>query len=171
MKTFTALAFFVGISLSAFAAPSQPAASRFAFEVPKGWADQSPGDRSFFTFAVDQADHLVMQAKVQPGGEAATRAFLDKYAHDAEQSVLRHLPGTSFTVVKKELTTIGGVAAARFVFDTKPPGDEAETIRQVQFYVPSGDQHAILTFTAPKDAFGKFAALFDATAHATTVKK
>ena len=112
-----------------------------------------------------------MQAKVQPGGEAATHAFLDKYAHDAEQSVLKHLPGTSFAVVKKELTTIGGVAAARFVFDTRPPGDGAETIRQVQFYVPSGDQHAILTFTAPKDAFDKFAALFDATARATTVKK
>lgn len=177
MKPFAALAFAAAASIAVSSALATTAAaaptekSHFAFTVPKGWSDKSPGDRSYFTFAVDEANHLVMQAKVQPGGEPATVALLDKYAQEAEASVARHLPGTDFHVLDKDLMTIGGVPACRFVFDTVPPGSENEPIRQLQYYVPAGGQHAVLTFTAPRATFVKFLPVFEQAARATVVKK
>lgn len=168
MKPLYALPFLFIASL-ALAAPTT--ASRFSFKIPDGWSDKSPGDRSFYTLAVDDADHLVFQAKVQPGGDAATQALLDKYAHDAEASVKARLPDIEFKVLEKKLVRLDGTAAARFVFDTRPPGDKSEPIRQLQFYVPAGDQHAVLTFTAPRKSFAKFLPLFERTAKATVVKK
>jgi hypothetical protein len=65
------------------------------------------------------------------------------------------------------------VAAARFVFELPPPHDAevAQDVRQVQYYVPAIDQHAVLTFSAPRKDFAKFAPLFDDTARATLVKR
>lgn len=156
---------------ASFALAAPPETSHFGFTIPDGWSDRSPGNRSFYTIAVDDADHLVFQAKVQGGGAPATAALLDKYAHDAEQSVKRRLPDIEFKVLKKSLVHLGGVDAARFVFDTRPPGAKSEPIRQLQFYVPAGDQHAVLTFTAPRHSFDKFLALFERTAKATVVNK
>lgn len=168
MKPLYALPFLFFASL-AVAAPATT--SRFAFHVPDGWSDKSPGDRSFYTLAVDDADHLVFQAKVQPGGAPADAALLDKYAHDAEQSVKTHLPDVTFTVVEKKLVRLAGTQAARFVFETRPPGAKSAPIRQLQFYVPAGDQHAVLTFSAPREVFAKFVPLFERTARATVIKK
>jgi hypothetical protein len=51
-----------------------------------------------------------------------------------------------------------------------PPGDGG-AIRQLQFYVASGQEHAVLTFTAPADHFTEYVKLFEDTARATTVVK
>ena len=159
------LLFFASLALGA-----PPTTSHFRFKIPAGWSDRSPGDRSFYTLAVDDADHLAFQASVQPGGDPATPELLEKYAHDAERSVKARAPELAFNVRGKELVRIAGVRAARFVFDTTPPGADSKPIRQLQFYLPSGDQHAVLTFTAPRDKFTKFLPLFEKTAKATVVK-
>jgi hypothetical protein len=56
------------------------------------------------------------------------------------------------------------------VFEMIPPGG-GSTIRQLQFYVASGQEHAVLTFTAPADHFAEYVKLFEETARATTILK
>ena len=106
-----------------------------------------------------------------PGGDPVSLEFLDKFAGDAEKSVLARVPGMKFSVISKELVKLAGQPAARFIFDTAPPGDDTTPVRMLQFYLPARDQHAILTFTAPAASFGKFLQEFDSIARATTVKK
>ncbi len=145
--------------------------SNFHFQVPAGWTDRSQPDmRDFLTLAQEEKAQLVFQAKVAPGGEPVNAAFLDKYAGDAQKSVARRLAGALLKVVHKEVTKVGGVAAARFVFEL-PAAEGQLPVRELQYYVPAGDQHAVLTFTAPPETFEKFVPLFDQTARATVVRK
>jgi len=167
-----ALLWFV-LSLSSLAT-AQTQKSHFSFKVPAGWTDKSaPDTRAFYTVAFDEPHHLSFQAKVSPGGDRATPEFLDKYAGDAQRSVAKRLPGVELKVLDKKLVNIGGLTAARFVFELPPPPDAevAEDVRQVQYYLPVADQHAVLTFSAPRADFDKFAPLFDQTARATLVKR
>jgi len=167
-----ALALILVVAAPAFAEAPKPKASHFRFKVPDGWTDKSvPETRGLFTLAFDEPNQLLFQASVSPGGDPATPAFLDKYAGDAQKSVARRLKGAELKVIKKELCTIGGVPAARFVFEMPPPPDaeDPQEVRQLQFYVPAGDQHAVLTFSAPRKSFAKFEPLFDKTARATQV--
>ncbi len=160
--------------LVAPALAGEPAASHFTFKVPSGWKDKSGGGRAYFTFAIDEANQLAFQAKVAAGGEPVTPEFLEKYAGDAQKSVARLTNGTAeLKVIKKSALTIGGVTAARFVFEMPPPpeAEDPQPARELQFYVPVGDQHAVLTFTAPKKTFEKFEPLFDKTARATLIRK
>lgn len=157
----------------ALAAPAAAAgsSSRFHFQIPKGWKDQSPGDRTIFVVATNEADQLVFQARVAPGGDPADDALLDKFASDAEKSVLARVPEMKFSVVSKELVKLAGLTAARFIFETTPPGDDVTPLRMLQFYVPTKGQHAILTFTSPAASFDKFLPQFDQIARGITVKK
>jgi hypothetical protein len=148
--------------------------SHFSFKIPDGWTDKSsPETRAFYTVAFDPANHLSYQAKVSAGGAPVTPEFLDQYAGNAQKSVAKHLKGAELKVIDKKLVNIGGITAARFVFELPPPPDAEVTqnVRQLQFYVPAGDQHAVLTFSAPRDQFDKFAPLFERTAQATLVKR
>jgi hypothetical protein len=160
------------LALSSVASAQQK--SHFRFKVPDGWTDKSsPDTRDFYTLAFDEPNRLSFQAKVSPGGDRVTPEFLDKYASDAQKSVARRLKGAELKVLEKKLVNIGGVAAARFVFELPPPPDAevAQEVRQVQYYLPAVDQHAVLTFSAPRTAFDKFAPLFDKTASATLIKR
>jgi len=165
------LAFALVLALTGSSLAEAPAASRFHFKVPKGWKDQSPGDKTIFIVATDEADQLVFQARVAAGANPATDELLEKFAGDAEKSLKARVPDMKFEVISKELVKVAGVTAARFIFETTPPGENVAPVRMLQFYVPAKDQHAIMTFTAPADSFGKFMSQFDSIARGTTVKK
>ena len=149
-----------------------PSSSRFTFKVPDGWQDKSGEGRAYFTLAVDETDQLAFQAKVATGATVVTPEFLEKYASDAQKSVERILHGTAaLKVIDKRAVTLGGVTAARFVFELPPPPEamHPKATRQLQYYLPASDQHAVLTFTAPTTTFAKFEPLFDKTARATVI--
>ena len=172
MKQTLALLFVAALVAQALAKEPAPP-SRFQFKVPDGWVDKTPADaRGSVRLAFDEANQLAFQAKVSPGSEPVTLAFLDKYASESQKAVKR-IAGTELKVIKKDGFDIAGVIAARFIFETPPPPGtpDAQPARQLQYYVPVGEQHAVLTFTAPLKSFDKFEALFDKTARATTIKK
>ncbi|HEY2744893.1 MAG TPA: hypothetical protein VGL86_09740, partial [Polyangia bacterium] len=148
-------------------------APHFSFKVPSGWTDKSGDGRAYFTLAVDEADHLAMQANVQSGGTPVSPAFVTKYIADAQRSVAKLLGGAELKVLDARNTTIGGVSAVRFLFElpTPPQAEDPQPTRQLQFYVPVGNQHATITFTSPSKTYDKFVALFDKTAAATVIRK
>ena len=162
------------ICLFAVAAPAdEKTPSHFQFKIPAGWKDKSGQGRAYFTLAVDEANQLAFQAKVQQGATLVTPQFLEKYASDAQKSVARIAPDAELKVIDKRAVTLGDVTAARFVFEMPPPPDalHPQPTRQLMFYVPVGDEHAVLTFTAPSASYAKFEALFDKTARATVIRK
>jgi hypothetical protein len=178
MKVLVAAALWAGLGLGAVAladppAPASSKAPHFHFKPPTGWVDKTPGGgSSVYTIAVDEPHSLVFQAKVQPGGAPANEAMLDKYAADARTSVTKRLPEATFQVLDKSLVAIGGVTAARFVFEMVPPADSpTKSVKQLQFYIPDGNEHGIMTFTAPVESFDQYAPLFEKTARATTITK
>ncbi len=183
MKVLVAAALSAGLGLGAVALADPPpapvAASKaaavphFRFKSPAGWVNKTPGgDSALYTIAVDEPHSLVFQAKVQPGGAPATQALLDKYAADARTSVTKRLPEATFQVLDKGLVAIGGVTAARFVFEMVPPADSpTKSVKQLQFYIPDGNEHGIMTFTAPVETFDQYAPLFEKTAQATTITR
>ena len=173
MKSTLASLFIIAVAATALA--QQPVkTSRFSFKVPEGWTDKSvPDTRSFYVLALDQPNNLLFNAKVAPGADPVTPEFLDKYAGDAQKSVAKRMKGAVLKVVDKKLVNVAGRTAARFVFELPPPPDAevAQDVRQVQYYIPAVDQHAILTFSAPRKDFEKFAPLFDSTAKATLIAR
>jgi hypothetical protein len=147
--------------------------SRFVFKLPDGWTDKTPPEaRATVRLAFDEPNHLAFQAKVAPGAEPVTLEFLDKYILESQKAV-RRITGAELKVIKKDGFDVDGIIAARFIFETPPPPDrpEAAPARQLQYYVPVADQHALMTFTAPAATFDKYIELFDKTARATQVKK
>lgn len=163
------------VSLTAtFAVAAPKSASHFSFKVPDGWTDKSGEGRAYFTLAVDEKDHLAMQAKVQPGGTPVSPQLVANYLAEAQQSVAKITGGTAqLKALDARNVTIGGVTAVRFLFELPPPpeAENPQPTRQVQFYIPVADQHAIITFTAPSKSYEKFAPLFDKTAAATVIRK
>jgi hypothetical protein len=163
--------------LALFVAPAlagEPAPSHFKFKIPAGWKDKSGTGREYFTLAVDEEHRLAFQGKVAPGGELVTPELLDKYAADAQKSVARLTQGAAeLKVIQKSSVVLDGVTAARFVFELPPPpsAESPQATRQLQFYVPVGDQHAVLTFTAPVGSYDKFEPLFEKTARALVIRK
>lgn len=154
--------------------PPPAQVSRFQFKVPEGWVDKTPASaNAAVRLAFDEANQLAFQAKVAPGSEPVTLEFLDKYISESQKAVKR-ITGGELKVLKKDGFDVDGIIAARFIFETPPPPDapaDAPSARQVQYYVPAGDQHAIMTFTAPASTFEKWQPLFDKTARATIVRK
>ena len=148
--------------------------SRFTFKVPDGWVDKTPKSANgVYLMAFDEANHLAFQAKIAPGSEPVTQEFLDKYAGESQKAVKR-ITGAELKVIKKDGFDVDGTISARFIFETPPPHDaapETPPARQLQYYVPAGDQHAIMTFTAPADTWDKWQPLFDKTARATVIRK
>jgi hypothetical protein len=159
--------------LAAHALAEPPAASKFGFKVPSGWTDKSGEGRAYFTLAVDEKDHLAMQAKVQPGGTPVSPEFVTQYIADAQRSVAKIIGDGKLKVLDARNTTIGGVKAVRFLFElpAPPQAQDPQPTRQLQFYVPVGDQHAIITFTAPAQSYAQYEPLFDKTASATVIRK
>ena len=156
------------------AAPPAPSSSRFDFKIPDGWTDKTPeATRASYRMAFDEANQLAFQAKIAPGAEPVTQEFLEKYAAEAQKAVKR-ITGGELKVIKKDGFDVAGIISARFEFEAPPPPDapaDAPAARQMQYYVPYGDQHALLTFTAPAKTFDQFAPLFDKTARATVIRK
>jgi len=161
------------LSSAAHAVADEAQGSHFQFKIPAGWKDKSGQGRAYFTLAVDEANQLAFQAKVAPGATPVTPELLEKYASDAQKSVKRIAPDAELKVIDKKAVTLGDVTAARFVFEMPPPPEalHPQPTRQLMFYVPVADQHAVLTFTAPAASFAKYEALFDKTAHATVIRK
>jgi len=153
--------------------PAAPA-SHFDFKIPEGWVDKTPAaTRASYRMAFDEANQLAFQAKIAPGAEQVTPEFLEMYVAEAQKAVKR-ITGSELKVIKKESFDVAGVVAARFEFETPPPADappEAPLARQMQYYVPFGGEHALLTFSAPAKTFDSFAPLFDKTARATVIRK
>jgi hypothetical protein len=169
----TVAALVVLVAFAALANKSAAPASRFDFKVPEGWVDKTPATaRASYRMAFDEANQLAFQAKVAAGAEPVNPAFLEKYASEAQKAVKR-ITGRELKVIKKDGFDVAGIISARFIFETPPPADapDAPAARQAQYYVPYGDQHAILTFTAPAKTFDQFAPLFDKTARATVIRK
>ena len=171
-----AIAASVLVALTAAAAVAQkpaPPPSRFSFKVPDGWTDKSGEGRAYFTLAVDEKEHLAMQAKVQPGGTPVSPQFVANYIADAQKSVAKILGGAQLKALDARNTTIDGASAVRFLFElpAPPQAEDPQPTRQLQFYVPVGDQHAIITFTAPAKSYAKYEALFNKTAGATVIRK
>jgi hypothetical protein len=168
------VALLVALVLVSTALAKAPALkSRFEFKIPDGWADKTPpATRATNRLAFDEDNHLAFQAKVAPGAEPVTLAFLDKYIEESQKAVKR-ITGSELKVIKKDGFDVDGIISARFIFETSPPPDKpnAAPARQAQYYVPAGDQHAIMTFTAPASTFDKYAATFDLAARATKVKR
>jgi hypothetical protein len=156
------------------AAATKTPPSRFKFQVPAGWVDKTPaGVNGAYHMAFDETNHLAFQAKVAPGSEPVTQEFLEKFASESQKAVKR-ITGADLKVIRKDGFDVAGIISARFIFETPPPPDAAPDTppaRQTQYYVPAGDQHAILTFTAPADTFDKWQPLFDKTARATVIRK
>ena len=164
---------FVLVAAQALAGGPAPAPSRFTFKIPEGWVDKTPADAAGkVRLAFDEPNHLAFQAKVSPGAEPVSLEFLDKYVIESQKAVKR-ITGRELKVIKKDGFDVAGIISARFIFETPPPADdpEAPPARQLQYYVPAGDQHAVMTFTAPAKSFEKYIELFDKTARATIVKK
>ena len=161
------------VLFAAHAVADDKAQSHFEFKIPAGWKDKSGQGRAYFTLAVDEANQLAFQAKVSPGATMVTPEFLEKYASDAQKSVARIAADAKLEVIDKQAVTLGGVTAARFVFEMPPPPGalHPQPTRQLMFYVPVADQHAVLTFTAPAESYAKFEPLFDKTARATVIRK
>jgi hypothetical protein len=167
-----ACGFAFATALIAATAAADRIKSQFTFKVPAGWTDESSRDtREFYVLASHKTEHLNFQAKVSRGGDAVTPEFLERYADSAQKSVAKYLKGAELKVLKKEIVQVAGTTAARFVFELPPPaeGDETPPVRQLQYYIPAKDQHAVLTFSGPVDTFDKFVPLFDKTAGATVV--
>ena len=171
MKNAIVAALFV--LFAAHAVADEAAASHFQFKIPAGWKDKSGQGRAYFTLAVDEANQLAFQGKVAAGATAVTPEFLEKFVSDAQASVKRIAPEAELKVLDKKAVTIGDVTAARFVFEMPPPPDalHPQSTRQLMFYVPLTDQHAVLTFTAPVASYARFEPLFDKTARATVIRK
>jgi hypothetical protein len=171
------LALVVAVALLSPALAKQPVKpavqSRFQFTIPDGWVDKTPVEaRATNRLAFDEEHHLAFQAKVSPGAEPVTLEFLDKYVTESQKAV-RRITGSELKVIKKDGFDVDGIIAARFIFETPPPPDkpDAAPARQLQYYVPVGDQHALMTFTAPAATFDKYSEIFDKAARATKVKK
>jgi len=156
-----------------FAVAAPKGTSHFSFKVPNGWTDKSGEGRAYFTLAVDEKEHLAMQAKVQPGGTPVSPQFVMQYIADAQKSVAKILGDAELKVLDARNVTIGGASGVRFLFELPAPAqaEHPQPTRQLQFYIPVGDQHAIITFTAPASSYDKYAALFDKTAAATVIRK
>ena len=161
------------VVFAAHALADEQPASHFQFKIPTGWKDKSGQGRAYFTLAVDETNQLAFQGKVAAGATPVTPEFLEKYASDAQASVKRIAPEAELKVIDKKAVTIGDVTAARFVFEMPPPPEalHPQPTRQLMFYVPVVDQHAVLTFTAPAASYAKFEPLFDKTARATVIRK
>ena len=169
----------VTLLVAAHAVAKQPPAarapaSRFKFKLPAGWVDKTPASaKGVYLMAFDEPNHLALQAKIAPGSEPVTLEFLEKYASESQKAVKR-ISGAELKVIKKDGFDVDGTISARFIFETPPPPDAAPDTppaRQLQYYVPAGDQHVIMTFTAPADTFDKWQPLFDKTARATVIRK
>jgi hypothetical protein len=148
--------------------------SRFSFKVPEGWIEKSqPETRNLVTVAFDAPNDLVFQAKVRPGAEPITPEFLDKYAALAQESVKKRATAGELKVISKLLLKVGDTIAARFVFEMTPPPDveNPQVVRQLVVYIPTVDQSATLTFSAPAATYEKFEPLFDKTARSTLIRK
>jgi hypothetical protein len=143
--------------------------ARFTFKVPEGWADKSPESHAV-TIVVNEKEGLVFNASVAPGADPVDDELLDKWAADSVASFKRLMPAGTMTLRKKERVTIAGITCGRFQYDTNPGGDR-EAVRQLQFYIPVEDQHAVLTYTASPEKFAAAMALFDRLARATKVRK
>ncbi len=113
-----------------------------------------------------------MQAKVQPGAGAGD-ARVPREIRDEGAGVGGAHRRAELKVVDKRAVTLGGVPAARFVFEMPAPPQAADPppTRQLRYVVPVADQHAVVTFTAPAKSYDKFQALFDKTANATVIRK
>jgi hypothetical protein len=159
---------------AAAVAKKPPSSSHFDFKIPEGWVDKTPAaTRASYRMAFDEANQLAFQAKVASGGDAVTPDFLEMYAGEAQKAVKR-ITGGELKVIKKEAIDVAGIVSARFVFEAPPPPDappDAPSARQLQYYVPSGAEHAVLTFTAPAKTFDSFVPLFDKTARAIVIRK
>jgi hypothetical protein len=174
-----AILFAVVLLVAAAAIAKKPAApasspSHFDFKIPDGWVDKTPvATRATYRMAFDEANQLAFQAKIARGAEPVTQEFLEKYAGEAQKAVKR-ITGGELKVLKKDGFDVAGIISARFMFETPPPPDappDAPPARQMQYYVPFGSEHALLTFTAPAKTFDSFVPLFDKTARATVIRK
>jgi hypothetical protein len=164
---------FLLVVVAAQAFAGAPAPSRFTFKIPEGWVDKTPADgHGKVRLAFDEENHLAFQAKVSPGAEPVSLEFLDKYVIESQKAVKR-ITGRELKVIKKDGFDVAGIISGRFIFETPPPANDpdAPPARQLQYYVPAGDQHAVMTFTAPAKTFDSYITLFDKTARATVVKK
>ena len=123
--------------------------------------------------AFDEANQLAFQAKVAPGAEPVTQEFLEKYvARGAEGGQAHHrrrAQGDQEGRLRRRRHHLGAlhvrVAAAAGRAARCAAGAADAVLRAV------GDQHALMTFTAPAKTFDQFVPLFDKTARATVIRK
>lgn len=142
---------------------------RFTFKVPPEWTDKSPASHSVSIF-VDSKAGMVFNASVAEGGAAVDDKFLEKWAADSVASFKKLVPDGTMTVRNKARADIGGITCGRFEYDTNAGGDK-DSVRQLVFYLPVGNQHAVLTYTTTPDKFASAVPLFEKLARATKIAR
>jgi hypothetical protein len=159
----------------------------FSFVIPDGWLNLSPGgpkrdldrappgvkaqlksgrfkamglslhnpDGRFF----DNLNALIVNC---PG--RFTDANMNKVANMLGSQMRKQNASARLKIISKKTLALDGTRVGRLVYDLHMNGTQ---MRQMQYYIPSGNKCAIITFTTIPDRFSGLEALFDKTARAT----
>lgn len=159
----------------------------FAFALPQGFVDLSPGvpdgnwkgvnpqvkqmvqQGGFVYYAADvkgAADGFMENVNVtladSPG--PITEASLKTFASQMDGELKKVSPQAGYTPVSWNVVTIGGVTSGRLVGLTKLPG---VVTKQIAYIIPSGKITAIITYSTTEKEFGRYEKIFDAAAQST----
>lgn len=168
------------------ASPAQAADVPVTFQIPEGWVDLSPGapETNFAGFPPP----LVKEAK---SGKYRAMAFdvaratpefatnlnalvLDGPASLDQDSLASFVKdftdgsqqkGMKAIVTESALREVGGVTWAVLVRESI---SGRLKVRQMTWFIPAGDRHAVITYSAADDRFDEYRPVFEKAALATT---
>jgi hypothetical protein len=162
--------------------------SGLVFKIPDNWLDLSPtapeanfkqappqveamiknGNYALFAFdpkkfgtGFAENFNVVSVKSPMPKVDAATAKRLSEETRDY---IVRTMPGSTYQVNEVGIVELEGVPCARWIADGSFSGVH---VRQLVYAVPSGGEHAILTYSSTPTDFAKYLPLFDASAKAT----
>lgn len=104
-----------------------------------------------------------LNAQVVKGALEIDEGFLEKAGAKVIDEAKK--AGLVYTLLDKSIVAIGGVPSLRLVGELVLNG---QTMKQVCYLVPGGDEHAIITYTTMPAMFDHYQPIFDAAAQGTT---
>ena len=164
------------------ACPGLGSAAPLRFQIPDGWRDLSPGvpkasfdgvpdgviaDRRaqpFIAYAVDLRSRVApgraypeMGAVMLPGSESMSAAAI--------QRVAERLRAAGYETDESRIVPIGGVDCGEFSGSYHARGIDAAA---VLYYIPDGDETALVAFSCPPERLADYRPVFETTAAAIT---